>query len=1238
MGRIPFLRFTAFILALLTCLGLSGQAQDLQLKFEHINSDDGLSQNTINAIAKDKYGFMWFGTESGLCRYDGYKFRIYRHDAKDPHSITGNKVLDVVTDEHQTLWIQTFEQNVVCRYNYKTDDFERIPSNKISPALLNLIRKGNPFLSPEFTAKHYNWSVDRTSNSLVQQYLPTGKEVHYSYNSMNPWSLNSPYVSRIFFDKDQILWVGTYNNGINKANVDAKPFHYFYHDNQNSNSIADNDIGAFSEDRKGNIWVGTRYKGISVFSPSGKFFHLRSGAANNGSAASNKIRVIFSDSHGNIWVGSRGGLDRYTDSNAEVRHYEQAGLKGTPVYGAGEDGEGDVWFATWKGVYKYFFKGDSIHHFDFSFGKYNRLKTVVTDDKRRIWIGTEGGGVLAFTEATDGRLQLVRKLTHNDGDENTISDDRITIIFKDHSGYLWFGTGYGLDRYDPQTSRFLHFTVSPNGIADVTIAGITEDKGGSIWVSHKKGISEINGKTLSVKNYSVSDGLQGKEFSEGAVMRSRFNGMIYFGGNNGFNSFSPDSIKAEPGPPPVLLTELQILNKPVNVNMEVNGNTILKRPLYLTDGIELTYRDKSLAIEFAALNFRNPSANRYAYMLEGFDKDWIFTDASHRMATYSNLDPGTYTFKVKAANGEGIWNARPRVLQIRVYAAWWASTIAYVFYSLIMVSLLFAFYYYSIRFARLKSKLEYESILHENENALHERKIQFFTNISHEIKTPLSLILAPIDHLLAIAKDNKQIGEQLRTMKASGDRLLKIVTQLLDFRRLETGHEQLELQYSDIASLIRNIVASFHTVAAEKKIQLSCSLPEKSIPWWFDADKIEIVLNNLLSNAFKFTPEGGLIKVELHVMQDGEQLLIRVTDNGTGISAEEAGRIFKPFEQGSNRRSGGTGLGLSYTKALVDLHGGQIMLEDHPGEHLTCFQISLPKIQNGGGRDVKSGITEYPVYSVIELPIPEMLESPIEENALLIDGKSPLLLLVEDNDEMRKYLKNYFASFYQVSEARNGIEGLDMARAKIPDIIVSDVMMPEMDGMEFSRRLKSDTLTSHIPVILLTAKAPIEYQIEGIGSGADDYIVKPFDLTLLTLKMRNILLSRLRLREKYRTRLQVQSNAVSPASPDEKLLKKVMDIIDGRIGDPDLNNDEIAEKVGMSRAQFYRKIKALTDLTPTDLIKELRMNRARELLLNKKFNVNEISYMVGYTDTDYFRRCFKGHFGVPPSEFLKKSV
>lgn len=1178
---------------------------------------------------------MWFGSWSGLCRYDGYNIRVYRYEANNPKSLINSRIHNILTDNEGDLWISTFDEHYLCRYNYETDDFDRLLPSDCPPELQGKINRRDHRLQVNFSYKETRWHLDNVSTTLVETHLPSGKQKTYTVDAGNPWSINDAYVSDIFLDDQHVIWLGTYSNGINRSYLDASPFHYLYHDPDRTNSLIENTVRSLCEDKEGNLWVGTRSKGVTLVQKDGQYQHFQHDPNSHRSIRNNYIKKVLCDTYGYIWIGSQNGLDRYDPHRQAIERMGDSSALSTGVYGMAEDKDANIWLATWNGISKFDRNKNKIENFDLShILTQEHVWSIFIDSKGQIWAGTEGAGIFIFRENTDRQLEFVRKLHHENKTSTPLSDNRIYSIFEGRDRRIWIGTGNGLDCYDPKTGKIEQLSQRGDLWPKGTIAGITEDDNGFIWASHKLGISRIDKNTLAIRTFSKQDGLQSNEFAEGAVYRSQQTNRVYFGGNKGINHFSPDSIRTNNTPPKVVLTELRILNQPVDVNQKINGRVVLQRPLYLSPSIAFTHEDKSISIEFAALHYANPAGNQYAYMLEGFDDDWIYEDANKRVASYSNLAPGNYTFKVKAANSDGVWSTTPTELTISVSPAIWASTGAYFIYAFIFLLLLYAFYYYITRYTKLKSKLNYEALLHEKERELHENKVQFFTNISHEIKTPLTLILSPIQQLKTWGGPDVQVQEQLHTMEKNGQHLLKTVNQLLDIRRFETGNEELHVEKTEITSLVQKVVDSFIQQARQKKIRLKVTLSKPAIYATLDADKIEKVLYNLLSNAIKFTDSGDMIKVR--VRQDSEQLHIEVLDNGRGIPPEDLDRIFKPFLQGRFTVPGGTGLGLSYSKTLVEMHSGKLTVESRANtkrNKLTIFRILLPTEPE----DLLATTAEENLspHDLGNYTTPAVSANNSEEQLPLLPRRCTLLL-VEDNDQMRSYLARFFSPDYDILEAANGEVGLTMARKHVPDLIISDVMMPTTDGISFTRQVKSDILLRHIPVILLTARTWVEYELQGLETGADDYMVKPFHLPILALKVRNQLLARFHIQERFKQQIAIEPTKINPQSPDELLLQKVLIYIETHVQDSDLKTEDVCRAIGLSRAQLYRKMKALTGYSMNDLVKEIRLKRAQQLLQDNKFQINEIAYMVGFNDPEYFRKSFKAKIGCSPSAYVKQ--
>lgn len=1212
------------------------QSQSLNLKFDHITLNEGLPQNTIHGITKDKYGFMWFGTWSGLCRYDGYKMRIYRYNSNDPKSIINNRIHNIVVDEHQNIWIRTIHAQLICKYNYETDNFDRIPVNQADPAILAALNHRDHIKGLQFSYKNYQWHLDTYTNALLETYTPTGATTTYRQNPYNPWSLSDQQISDMYLDDQNILWVGTYNNGINKANLFPNIQHW-YHDPNNQHSMNEPAIRSICKDLEGNTWIGTRSKGLSIKKKDGRFTHFQHDETNKNTLASNYIYKVFCDSEGMIWVGTRRGLNRIHPKTHTIQRWDEHDLNYMRIVEIIEDSDRNIWLATHKGIYKYVRQTDSFTFYDPTAYQSTRfVSTIYIDSQNQIWSGNETEGIYILKEdALGGRLQVIDHLTHDTTNTNSISDNRIICLLEDKNQQIWIGTANGLDNYNPKNKTVTRFSGKADGLPASTIAGIITDNQENIWCTHKRGMSKINIKDNSVHNFNKKMTYHGNEFLEGAIYKDEKANMLYFGGSHGIHFFCPDSLAIDSVAPKVVLTELQILNKTVEVRDTINGRIMLEKPLYLTGSLHLLYPDKSIAFEFAALHYTHPASNKYAYMLEGFDEDWVYTDASQRIASYSNLAPGNYTFKVKAANSDGVWNNIPTTLDLTVAPAWWASGWAYLCYSLLFGAGLIIIYYYLVRYDRLRNKLSYEALLHEKERELHQSKIQFFTNISHEIKTPLTLILSPIQQLQDTVSTLPKAKDLLHTMQKNGIRLLKIVNQLLDIRRLESGYEQLQLTRLDIVEFTRAVVENFKELAQEKNVTLSFISGEEKISASFDTDKMEKVFNNLLSNALKFTISGGQVTVRVGLIEQNVQ--ISVQDNGIGIPPEDLENIFIPFKQSKHNNPTGSGLGLSYAKSLVELHNGRLSAESTQtgSGHTTTFTISIP-VTEVNHTDLHTAPTVANENAERLTTINDVDKGALSGSQPVSLPEKPTLLLVEDNAEMRAYLRNYFETDYHILEAEDGTIGLEVVKKHLPDLIISDVMMPKMDGITFCVHVKSDLATGHIPMIMLTARSLPEFELEGLKTGADDYIVKPFNIDLLALKVKNQLLNRVRLQEKFRLKIAVAPQEVEHTSPDERFLQKVMQYVEEHIAEPDLRIEDVCERVGLSRAQIYRKMKALTGYSMADMIREVRLKRAQQLLREKKFNISEIAFMVGFSDVNYFRKSFKAKYGQSPSDYAKQ--
>jgi signal transduction histidine kinase/DNA-binding response OmpR family regulator len=753
------------------------------------------------------------------------------------------------------------------------------------------------------------------------------------------------------------------------------------------------------------------------------------------------------------------------------------------------------------------------------------------------------------------------------------------------------------------------------------------------------GLSKYDPVTHSSRNYTKEDGLPSNEFNGHACMQGT-DGKFYFGSDNGLVSFYPDSIQQNPIKPVVYLTDLKLNNQSVQIN--VDGSPI-KKHISLTRSINLSYSQRSFAIDFVAINYGQSSANQYCYKLEGFDDNWNCVGSDNR-ATYTNIDPGDYVFLVKASNSDGISSQVPARLDITIHQAPWKTWWAFLLYLLLFSSVIFFLLRIRIERIKIKNQLEFERLARENEHTLSESKTQFFTNISHEFRTPLSLITMPLENLISMDDLPSTVKERLGTMRTSAEKMTRLVNELMDFNKLEGSKLKLHVQHGELVQFVTGTASVFHDLASKRNIHFGIHSMVRSLEGWFDHDKLEKILVNVLSNAFKFTADNGQINVIISSRDsyDGmKQMKIRclnlvIVDNGIGIPTEEMPFIFDKFYQTKSSAkiaNPGTGIGLSLTKGLVELHQGSIEAESTP-DHETKFVILLP-IDRQAYRDDE--IHESPGVRVSTDNTNHVQPNDFSVNSTIAneDQDRAHILIVEDNDELRKYISMELRQQFTVLEAKEGTEGLEIALERTPDLIISDILMPLKNGIELCREVKSNLKTSHIPFILLTAKSTVDDQVKGIATGADVYITKPFSIRVLLTHVNQIIESRQNLYSRFSQDVYLLPAKVATNEIDQAFLQKAIDYIIDNIQDSQLGVDSIAHLFNLSRMQVYRKIKALTGKSIVDFIRMVRIKQALKLMDTQKYTLSEIAYQTGFNSASYFTRCFKDQFGKAPSEYLE---
>jgi len=1141
------------------------------LRLNKATDPELLGDSVVRTIAEDRSGRLWFGTNNGglnMLEADGRHLRNFKASKTDMNTLSSDLIHSVVSDSTGKLWIGTEE--------------------------------GLDIFDPQ-----------------------TGIIQRVTEDARNKYSFKGRSVKSIFIDERGIYWAGTNQDGINKYDRNLAFFNLVQYNPFDPHGLSSPKITSFAEGPGGQIYAGTDGGGLNVFDR--RTGWCRHPAIRDGNKDQGLIILSLERRDNEIWIGTfHQGLYVLDTRSSVVRHYKMGkGIKDLPhndIFCIRKDRRGNMWLGTnGKGICMYDPRSGAFHRFCdvVANGTGSKLlssgfiRDIEEDSAGNIVVGTVGSGVALYDPVQRTCRQFNRTNT------GLPLDEAITLHV-DRKGIIWAGTpSAGLCQLDYTHKRFVNYS-EQQGLANVVIYKILEDEAERLWVSTNKGISCLEPATSTFKNYTSENGLQQSSFSLGAGLRES-SGRLFFGGIEGFNYFQPTDLRDNKNVPAVVFT-----------NLKIGGHNVVPGR-----EIRLDYK-QNFSVEFTTLDYTTPGENRFMYLLEGFDKSWNDIGTS-RTAVFTNLYPRSYTLKVRAKNSNGAWITKSAEIRIYVKPPFWLTGYAYAFYLLLVGVILWAIRYRGIRKLKNRFVLEQERLrmrqLIEQERMEAERlhefdqlKIKFLTNLSHEFRTPISLIMGPIDRLQETEADPDKQG-QLNMVKRNARRLLNLVNQLLDFRKLVDRELKLNCTEGDIVPFLREAAESFRDIAERKQIEFTFRTGLNHFYTLFDRDKIERVLFNLLGNAFKFTGKDGKISLEIKQAHPSKEFLIIISDTGCGIAADDQHRIFDRFFQG-NAHAGvinkGSGIGLSITKDFVRLHSGTISVESEPGKG-SVFTVSLP-LENIPG-------------SVNEIVT---IENTLKKETA--GGKAPpatipatdmlTVLLVEDNEDLRCYLKDNLKDYYKIIEAGDGREGWQKAISRHPDVIVSDISMPEMDGIELSRKIRSDKRTGHIPVILLTALTGEAYQLKGLETGASDYLTKPFSFEILNVKIRNLVTLNRRLKETYTRRLNIETPAIEVESGDEKLILSVTQYIESNLDSATLSVEDLCKHVYMSHASLYRKIVDLTGETPVEFIRSIKLNKAADLLERSNMKISEIGYAVGFTTPNYFTRAFKAKFNVSPSEYV----
>lgn len=1208
-----------------------------KIPFETPIKNDWLRFNSIEILQSKIY----LGTSFGLFEYNEQTGQIDRCEfllngvrSRIPYHIS-----KLCTDSSGNMWIGTYSHGL-----FRLDLNEKIYNYRELPITTKRILS--------IAEIDYGKMLVGTENDGLFILNQEGRLLdNYTHSKFGENLIQSNSIWSLFTDKDDRIWIGYYSDGISFYDPDYDKFKDIESIPFKNESLQDGSVTAIIEDQQSRLWIGMDGGGIDVYNKkTGDFTHLIDPKNTIATGlSSGDIQALFFDSKGNLWASSwNAGIFFLKKGSKQFINYTgESGLASRSTICFAEDSEGTIYIGTFNaGLLTFdpttqtFIRLDSEPFSSAGMANCD-VRKVVIDKNGLLWVGTTKG-LFTVKKTRDGYEVQAQNTKMYAARQSDDLQYYILSLFLDDEENVWIGTdGGGLCKYDKKTDAYIWFQEVIN---KQTIASIISDSQNRLWLAGNNGITSFDPRSEEVINYTANDGLLANDFHNNSVLKDN-QGRLYFGSYKGINYFDPTALNTYMQQPELYFAELRLFNKKVTPKTE---NSPLNEVLFSTDAITLKSHQSVFTIEYAAIDYTRPSDNNYAYILEGFDNSWNYV-GNTRSATYTNIPPGNYTFKVKAANNDGVWTEKPIALSITLLHPWYAQTWAILLYIWLALILIYVTYQFTQSRIAEKRLIQYERDKRRQEEELNNRKLQFFTNISHEFRTPLTLIKNPIEDIISNKEYTfpKSIAEKHKSIFRNTERLIRLINELMDFRKLQFKKTTLKVEKIAITHFCEQIVAHFKEEANQRNIALEVSSEEEDLHVYADPGMLEKIIFNLLSNAFKATPDNGLVSVALKRTDTSiilpeissetpvEALEIQVEDTGFGIPKEEIEKVFDPFYQveGMNKQYyGGTGIGLEVVRSFLIMNKGKIEVSSKVNKG-TTFRIYL-----GLG---KAHFSPNELATSADL-IPE--EEPVNQTPKEISishnnlpqiktaDKNNTLLIIEDNFELRKYLKEQLKDSYKIVEAINGEEGLNLASKIIPDVIITDVLMPQMDGVTFCRKLKNDLKTSHIPVLMLTAKAQTDDWLAGLDAGADAYINKPFNIKIVRSQLKQLIANRQKLFTKYFQELSTADLKLNSSSIDKKFIAKVINYIYQNISDPKLNVENLAEELSLSRSQLYRKIKALTGQTANEFIRKIRLEKAKELLENGEESVSEVGYKVGFSTPSYFTRCFKSEFGKLPTE------
>lgn len=1238
------------------------------------NTADSLSigSNSILSLFEDEQEQLWVGTYKGIYLYDPV-MEIFRPFRK----IVPGEIRYLGGDHQHNIWM--IADFVLYKYHQPDGKLTSYPFEKTQAICLHVTETGAVWVATNNgSIKKYDpatdhftaYDISKSTNTVVQDLYPVNDSIviigtmnqalWYNLHNSSSYDIFREHrdvqIHKILRQSATEFWFGTetglyiYDQQSGRISVQQKSYNDPY-------AVSDNVIYSFYKDREGSTWIGTFFGGINYYSSSYNRFHKYFPQSGPNSLSGNLIHEICADQYRHLWIGTEdAGLNKLDLTTNTVTHF-------MPGQGAGSISYSNIHGLTavgnelWIGTYEHGLdvmdirSGKIIRHYDAhkdaaSFGsnfivalyrtrtndilvgtwsglfRYNRaennftplsffhtqIQAIHEDEQGTIWASTYGNGVYYWNPQTGKGGTLKAR----SGESNTLINNYVNNLYEDSHHQMWFCTEGGLCCYVPATGRFTSYTMN-DGLPDNQVFRVLEDNAGQLWVSTSKGLMRFNPSNGRKEIFTAANGLLTEQFNYNSAFKGS-DGTLYFGSVKGMISFNPALFVAHPFIPPVYITGLQVNNQPLTPG-HTKGYS--GKSITYTKQLTLTYDHSNVAIDVAALSYTIPEMNGYQYKMEGLDKDWTHLKSNRRIY-YTKLPPGKYVFKVKGSSGEDIWNNQETTLAIEILPPYWASTWAWLLYVLLGAAIVFVIFRYYHIAQDEKNKRKMETLEKEKEREIYNAKIEFFTNVAHEIRTPLTLIKMPLDKLSKQIPLSADINESLNMMKKNTNRLIDLTNQLLDFRKAEANNFSLTFIKTDINEFLQELYNSFRPAAEQKNISYKLALPRLTLHAWVDAEALKKMCSNLISNAIKYSEQSVLVKL-LPFGSEDNMFHIEVRNDGFVVPYDQKDKIFEPFyRMKETEKQPGTGIGLSLSRTLAELHKGILELKPS-AEALNIFQLTLPIHQE----------------QEMSLPSDTTAEAtPSLETNEVADPSKPLLLLVEDNKEISVFIQKELSASYQVLRAGNGQEALEILQQENVQVVVSDIMMPVMDGIELCRRIKTDLQYSHIPIILLTAKNTLHSKIEGLEVGADAYIEKPFAFEHLMAQIANLISNRTIIKEYFARSPLTHIKGIACSNADKQFLEQLNAVISDRIADMDLDVDQLSKLMNLSRPTLYRKINALSNLTPNELINLSRLKKAAELLAEGKYKINEVALMVGYSVQTNFSRDFHKQFGVTPSAYV----